>query len=50
VLDELQQREIAQARDDEWRRAQPIGWWRVWPYYGFYDRPIVIVQPKPKKP
>jgi hypothetical protein len=50
VLDELQQREIAQARDDEWRRSQPIGWWRVWPYYGFYDHPIVIVQPKPKKP
>lgn len=50
VLDELQQREIAQARDDEWRRSQPIGGWRTWPYYGFHDRPIVIVHPMPKKP
>jgi hypothetical protein len=49
VLDELQKREIADARDDEWRRANPPGWWRMWPYYGFYDRPIVIVRPpKPK--
>jgi hypothetical protein len=48
VLDELQKREIADARDEEWRRANPIGFWRMWPYYGFHDRPIVIVHPKPK--
>jgi outer membrane murein-binding lipoprotein Lpp len=49
VLDELQKREIADARDDEWRRSNPAGWWRAWPYYGFYERPIVIVRPpKPK--
>jgi hypothetical protein len=50
ILDELQTREIAHARDEEWRRSQPIGWWRMWPYYGFHDRPIVIVHPKPKQP
>jgi hypothetical protein len=46
VLDELQQRQIADARDDEWRRSNPY-WWR-WPHYGFYDRPIIIVRPVPK--
>jgi hypothetical protein len=48
VLDELQKREIAEARDEEWRRSNPVGWWRMWPYYGFHDRPIVIVHPRPK--
>jgi protein involved in sex pheromone biosynthesis len=47
VLDELQKRQIADARDDEWRRANPVGWWRMWPYYG-YDRPVIIVRPAPK--
>jgi hypothetical protein len=54
VLDELQKREVAAAREEEWRNAQPIGWWRTWPYYGYYYyRPHVIVptptpMPKPK--
>ncbi|MGL5003048.1 MAG: hypothetical protein ACRDAM_08915 [Casimicrobium sp.] len=46
VLDELQKRQIAEARDDEWRRANPIGFWRAWPYYG-YHRPVIIVHPTP---
>lgn len=47
VLDALQQRQIADARDDEWRRSQPLGWWRMWPYYDFY-RPVIIIPPPPK--
>jgi hypothetical protein len=48
VLDELQTRQISDARDEEWRRSQPIGWWRAWPHYGFHyaPRPIIVV-PKP---
>jgi hypothetical protein len=49
VLDELQKREVAAVREEEWRNAQPIGWWRAWPYYGYYQRPPVIIpMPKPK--
>ncbi len=47
VLDELQARQIADAREEEWRRSQPIGWWRAWPYYG-YSQPVIIVRPTPK--
>jgi hypothetical protein len=50
VLDELQKRELAAVRDEEWRNAQPIGWWRAWPYSYYYHRPIVVIpQPKPKQ-
>jgi hypothetical protein len=48
ILDELQKREVAAVRDEEWRNAQPIGWWRAWPYYGYYRPIVVIPQPKPK--
>jgi hypothetical protein len=50
LLDELQKREVAAVRDEEWRNAQPIGWWRAWPYYYSYHRPAVVIpHPKPKQ-
>jgi hypothetical protein len=47
VLDALQARALEDVREDEWRRSQPELFWRAWPYYGF-QRPIIIVSPKPK--